>query len=272
MTQEEKAKAYDEALKRAKAILKVTDNMRESLLYVSTIFPELKDDGEKIRKEIISALKYANHKGVYDKHITWLEKQGEQKVSAVEFNAKDWYVSKVDGKIYNAKFMEKPHTNQTRKLEIEKAAMSATGIIEQEEWFIKGAEWADENPSYISSEKQGEQKVSYTTTVETGDGGINALVTKDIEIPFGAKDSELQEVAYFIPKGYYAKIEGDKVVIKKGEENPATIDVDKMVGDYAKSNVRDNEEFGKPLPCMIRAYRQGLNDAINGKNDGSERL
>ena len=27
-------------------------------------------------KEIISALKWANHKGVYDKHIAWLEKQG----------------------------------------------------------------------------------------------------------------------------------------------------------------------------------------------------
>lgn len=68
--------------------------------------------------------------------------------------------------------------------------------------------------------KKGEQKVSYTTTVETGDGGINALVTRDIEIPFGAKDSELQEATYFIPKGYYAKIEGDKVVIKKGEQKP----------------------------------------------------
>jgi hypothetical protein len=40
------------------------------------MFPELKEsEGEKIRKEIISALKYANYKGVYDKHIAWLEKQ-----------------------------------------------------------------------------------------------------------------------------------------------------------------------------------------------------
>lgn len=29
-------------------------------------------------------------------------------------------------------------------------------------------------------EKQGEQKVSYTTTVETGNGGINALVTREV--------------------------------------------------------------------------------------------
>lgn len=37
----------------------------------------------------------------------------------------------------------------------------------------------------------------------------------DIEIPFGAKDSELQEVSYDIPKGFYAEIKDNRVVIKK---------------------------------------------------------
>lgn len=86
-------------------------------------------------------------------HKCLLGKQGE-KISAVDFKAEDWYVSKVDGKIYNAKFIEKNPTNQDRKLEIEKAALSTTGIIEQEEWFIKGAEWADKNPSCIQIENQ----------------------------------------------------------------------------------------------------------------------
>ena len=36
----------------------------------------------------------------------------EKKVSVVEFNAKDWYVSKVDGKIHNAKFIEKQGEQQ----------------------------------------------------------------------------------------------------------------------------------------------------------------
>ena len=70
-------------------------------------------------------------------------------------------------------------------------------------------------------EKQGEKKVSYTTTVKTGDGGIDALVTRDFEIPFAAKDSELHEVTYYIPEGFHAEIEGDEVVIKKGEQKPA---------------------------------------------------
>ena len=46
-------------------------------------------------------------------------------------------------------------------------------------------------------------------------------IEEEIEIPFGAKDSELQEVTYFIPKGFHAEIDDDKVVIKKGEKPTA---------------------------------------------------
>ena len=159
MTQEEKVKAYDEAIKIAVVAYKDEDRHLKATL--ERIFPELKEsDDEKIKEGLID---YFNNfhlqtfAGLEPKKIlAWLEKQSEQKPAVVDFKAKDWYVSKVDGKIYNDKFMEKP-TNQSRKLEIEKAAMSATGIIEQEEWFIKGAEWSDKNP-YISSEKQDEQK------------------------------------------------------------------------------------------------------------------
>jgi len=41
------------------------------------------------------------------------------------------------------------------------------------------------------------------------------------EIPFGAKDSELQEATYYIPKGFHAEVDDDKVVIKKGEKPTA---------------------------------------------------
>ena len=45
----------------------------------------------------------------------------------------------------------------------------------------------------------------------------------DVEIPFGAKDSELEEVSYNILDGYHAEIEDNKVVIKKGEQKPADL-------------------------------------------------
>jgi hypothetical protein len=43
-------------------------------------------------------------------------------------------------------------------------------------------------------------------------------IENEIEIPYGAKDSELQEDTYYIPKGFHAEIDDDKVVIKKGEK------------------------------------------------------
>ena len=93
MTESEKAKAYDDALKRAKAILKVADNRQESLGYVSTIFPELvESEDEKIRRTLIRICKKAlpdifktyGYEGDKENIIAWLEKQGEQKTDKYE--------------------------------------------------------------------------------------------------------------------------------------------------------------------------------------------
>lgn len=104
-------KLYKDALERAKNVLNRKATDRELGTNIPEyIFPVLKESNdEKIRKEIISALKFANIKGIYNKHIAWLEKQGEQK--PVDFKAKDWYVSKVDGKIHNMTY------NPTDKVE-----------------------------------------------------------------------------------------------------------------------------------------------------------
>ena len=42
-------------------------------------------------------------------------------------------------------------------------------------------------------------------------------MTKDFEIPFGAKDSELIEASYHIPDGFHAEIKGNEVIIKKAK-------------------------------------------------------
>lgn len=76
MTEKEKAKAYDEAIERAK---KLYDNG-----IAEEIFPELKeDDADRIKKDLIQ---WVNEfpdiiwRGHYKKDIiAWLEKQGEQK-------------------------------------------------------------------------------------------------------------------------------------------------------------------------------------------------
>ena len=43
----------------------------------------------------------------------------------------------------------------------------------------------------------------------------------DLEMPFGARDSELMGATYTIPEGFHAVIEGNKVIMKKSEK-PST--------------------------------------------------
>ena len=82
MTQEEKAKAYDEALRRAKEI---NNEQRAQPFDVMTkVFPELKkSNDERIRKEIIEIFKNLGNGKIpvdinYADIFTWLEKQGEK--------------------------------------------------------------------------------------------------------------------------------------------------------------------------------------------------
>ena len=85
MTQEEKAKAYNEALERAKKCL--DENRDTCFVRPDVIFPELADKDEKIRKEIIDFICWATDRGSITKEqreksnywLAWLEKQGGQK-------------------------------------------------------------------------------------------------------------------------------------------------------------------------------------------------
>ena len=52
---EEKARAYDEAIEKAKALYKASEPMSGCNVIIETIFPELKkSDDENIRKSIIN--------------------------------------------------------------------------------------------------------------------------------------------------------------------------------------------------------------------------
>lgn len=89
MTQEEKAKAYDEALERMKSWVRGEhpECFTEAQKAAEFIFPELKeseDDG--IRKELVSFLRKASGGFLdtatpcktYSKWLAWLEKQDEK--------------------------------------------------------------------------------------------------------------------------------------------------------------------------------------------------
>ena len=97
MTDKEKAKAYDEAIERAR---KLYGNG-----IVEEIFPELKEsDDEKIRRWIVDDIRYnmsneplnnSEYKKKAEKAIDWLEKQGEQNLPSVNERAWLYLVSDV---------------------------------------------------------------------------------------------------------------------------------------------------------------------------------
>jgi hypothetical protein len=83
MTQEEKAKAYDEALALAKRL--ISNNYTEvEKLCLECVLPELKEsEDEKIRKNLITCISTLKHPLFSERErkefLAWLEKQGEQK-------------------------------------------------------------------------------------------------------------------------------------------------------------------------------------------------
>ena len=93
MTQEEKARSYDEALERAR---KMMDSKRSVVICkqaLETIFPQLRDsDDEKIRKWLVDYFKAVGESWIHrdispEQIVAYLEKQKEQK--PVEWSEED---------------------------------------------------------------------------------------------------------------------------------------------------------------------------------------
>ena len=64
------------------------------------------------------------------------EKQGEQKITTIDFNAKDWYVSNIDGKIHNINISsekqgEKKPINPNAIKDLERAILAAHPTFKQ---------------------------------------------------------------------------------------------------------------------------------------------
>ena len=78
-----------EAIEAIKAKMDYYESDKRLRAALETLIPELREsEDERIRKEIISALKFANDGGVYDKHIAYLEKQKEQKPAESKVDVK----------------------------------------------------------------------------------------------------------------------------------------------------------------------------------------
>ena len=118
MTQEQKAKAYDEAIRKAKDMLSYKEVRQEDMEY---LFPELKEkesEDERIRKAAVAFVKASNHFYYHlgiskEKVIAWLEKQGKPALEAVReenvdnqncvnpaYEVGGWVVDEDDNRVY----------------------------------------------------------------------------------------------------------------------------------------------------------------------------
>lgn len=76
MTQEEKARAYDEAIKRANQMLSIGKTDARDHKVVLSFFPELAEsDDERIREDIIQFLYAWRRDSKVERWLAWLEKQ-----------------------------------------------------------------------------------------------------------------------------------------------------------------------------------------------------
>ena len=74
-----------------------------------------------------------------------------------------------------------------------------------------------------------------------------------IEMSFGAKDSELVGATYYIPEGFHAEIEGNKVIFKQGEQQPAWSNEDEDIVKtvlYILHEAADNHNFDDWLKSL----------------------
>ena len=97
MTIEEKAKAYDKALKRAKAAVDIAADKDLVKGVATTIFPELREsEDEKIRKWLYDYIErvgrtWGKQPFHYERILAWIEKQKEPKnVSATTMAPSCW--------------------------------------------------------------------------------------------------------------------------------------------------------------------------------------
>ena len=163
-TIEEKAKAYDEAIKKAESLYKASEPMSGCNVILETLFPELSEsEDEKIRKEIINYFKCQtrdepSRKDIHNKWISWLERQEGCEVIKkdwLEYIKQSWYKEGfIDGKYAEKRCLEWTQNDATILNELIDFLENKTVKLQHD--LALYASWLKRK--FYPSEKQGEQK------------------------------------------------------------------------------------------------------------------
>ena len=146
------------------------------------------------------------------------------------------------------------------------------GIDWYNEKFIKASNYVfKDSPVHPATKEQCDllfQKMKEAGYEWDADKKEPKKIETEIEIPFGAKDSELQEATYYIPKGFYAEIDNDKVVIKKGEKPTAWSEEDERRLNFCLNILRPKTLFGSTeitnIDTINTKWLKSLKERIEG--------
>lgn len=189
MTTEQKAKAYDEAIERAKNYYSTTDSASDIKL-IGLIFPELKEsEDERIRKDIVEAVEL--HKdftqGRKERIYVWLEKHADTQKKIDHAYAK--------GLAYAQKALEKQGEHdmgisEATKQELEDSLNKAL----EKETSESCNEFLDEQKPAAWSEEDEARFESCIEVLQTSDGydTINAKWLKSLKERYIWKPSDEQ--------------------------------------------------------------------------------
>ena len=222
---------------------------------LETALPELAEsEDEKIRKTLIEYFN-AYPKDYYGElkkshMLAWLEKQGQKPV--------DIKPHLPNGAIpYDRGFEEAQEYIFHRGFDV---PWNDCDVFIDERYMTQTIAnvltWADEHPKQKPVEEQNLIKSAYKTHALSF---INYLDSHLYEGKMCVSNGECEDIEDAFKNADWGKIGR---YYNKFTQKPIEINIDKMVSEYANNKEKGNEGFGKPVSCMIRAYRQGLKDAI----------
>lgn len=221
----------------------------DEVINVIKDYPVEESKDERIRKAIYDCVKWFGFDSSFFEDVSqeecldWLEKQGQT------FTKKDIDDAYLKG-VCDAKHELEKHGEQKPVDKIQLGKKYKCIASPRYTTFVKGSIHKPDDKFLCSL-----MNFCSDCFVPIEDGEQKPIL--DVEIPFGAKDSELEEVSYDIPKGYHAEIEDNKVVIKKGEQKSAEwSEEDENLLKLSLENLtelkdRFGEEYGKVGDCIV---------------------
>ena len=259
---EEKAKAYDEALERAKQIRNGNPSSGTAIVVCEEIFPELAEsEDERIRKYLIEELKAAKSVGelkfaipqpTREECISYLERQKEQK--PIEFK-NDELVEIIKGEFEGFRTLLKK-----KGIDYEPQRSYWEGFARL--FDSSAREYVKEQKRCKDSGTDGD----IMQYIEEGEKrGIKEVISFPEKYGLQKKQKPTSFNEPYNPDEYEVVMEGNATSLKRKEQKQEIISISEMVSKYRNTDeyYDDGNYKGKPLNCMIRAYEQGIRDTLS---------